>query len=85
MRDNEFQKLRKLVIDFNGDIEKEAWALQNELSKEENKSFFQKEKLELMKTARSGTGYGLEVNTVSDSIWRNLFFLQFPELLLSLS
>lgn len=38
-----------------------------------------------MKRARLGTGYGLEVNTVSDSIWRNLFFHQFPELLLSLS
>lgn len=74
VRGNEFWKVRESVIDCNGDIEKRAWALQNELSKGENKSFFQEEKLKRMKTAHSGSGYELEVNTITNSIWRNTIF-----------
>lgn len=74
MRGNKFWKVRELVIDCNGDTEKRVWALQNELSKGENKSLFQKEKVKFMKT-HSGSGYELEVNIITNSIWRNIFSL----------
>lgn len=73
MRGNEFWKVRELVIDFN-ETEKRAWALQNELSKGEYKSFFQKEKVKLMKTSLSGSGYEPEVYTNTNRIWINTFF-----------
>lgn len=61
------KKKKKLVIDCNGDTEKEAWALQNGLNKEKNRSFFQKEKLELVKNTLSW------INTVNDNIWKIFF------------